>query len=295
MSGVETLIIKILPEFQFISSFFFFNFIIMVKRFLLLLVSIFFINSLFCQNQRQFDELKKFSNFGITFGGLVYRAPTVADHYGYYSLKPIPAMSYCFGVTYNLPIYNNWSIETGLLFANEKSLVGKVHVEEADIQGSWIDGSEFTIWEPMNIIPSIPLLVNYNINIFKKNYLNFQIGMKTFYLIPTSTIYNTANVDHQLNPNFLLSVRSHDNAFHGSFVYGIGYNIDCKHVLLKFKLNHSINFQNTYEGEYQFVNLIQHENSGGSYKLSGDYLSLTLTAHFKKIKYWKKNKSENGI
>jgi len=265
----------------------------MVKRFLLLLISIFIINSLYCQKSSEFNELKKFSNIGITFGGLYYRTPTIEDQYGYYSIHPVPALSYCFGITYNLPIYNNWSFESGLLFVNEASLSAKGYIERADLPVNWGDNFDFTINEPIGFTASIPLLVNYNLNIFKNNYLNFQLGMKTLIMFSSSNRFSIFFVNDDTNedfPVFSLHAASPDIFFYGSFVYGIGYSIDCNHILLKFKLNHSINFQNTFEGNYQFLNLKQNEDSGGSYKLSGDYLSLTLTAHLKKIKYWKKKK-----
>jgi len=248
--------------------------------------------SLLGQTNEGYPELKKYSNFGFTFGGALFAYPKIVPITGNYTLKPIPIPSYSFGISINIPIKFPWSIETGIFMMNEPSIFSKFNLPEYEFFET--EGSDFEYI--MKTYPmyttSLPLLLKYQFNINEKSFFNIQLGFKLMYLIPNAS-YNKVFVilsDNRMYPIFKMYADSPDEYFMGSVVYGLGYSYAFKYCLITTSLKHNINFQNTYYGHYLFTNLKNSSDSYGEYILSGDYFSLNFNFQFLSKKYRKEQK-----
>lgn len=267
----------------------------MLKIKYLVLAIILLIQSLFifAQSNIEYPELNKYSRIGISVGGILFNKARLSDQYGPYAIEPKPTLSYSFGITYNLPIHKKWSVETGLFFVHEPALRFDYTILEKDLPETWDSNIDEKFTDFIMYTPSLPLYLKYKIKINKNSYLNFQTGIKAMFLIPSaSSSYSVSIHDDSLTYKLMsINSESPEPFFYGSFVTGIGYSITTKYVLFQANINYISNFQSTFKGFYEFYNLRESPDSGGKYTLSGDHLSFTITAHFKKSK--KKLAKEN--
>src|SRR5690606_20407837 len=81
---------------------------------------------------------------------------------------------------------------------------------------------------------------------------------------------------------FELEIESVDNLYHGSFLFGAGITTTFNSFLIKTNLLYTLNFRDTYRGEYAFANLSVSGSSTGTYALSGNNVSLMFSITFKK-------------
>ncbi len=260
------------------------------KSFLLLLIITNF--HLFSQNDKINTELSKYSNFGFTFGGVLFDKAQIDFEQGTYPISSIPIPSFCFGFHYNLPIYGKWSIETGLLFVNEASLSIKYKFLEEDY--FYLEQNEEVIFNTCEwFTPSIPFSVKYKIKIGVKSYLDFKMGMKMMLLVPSGNgLTNVMSMDTGYCSNLRISVSSPYDCFViGSLISSIGYSLDLNKILLGFELSRTMNFHNTYSGGFRLYNLITNPDVYGYYNLSGNYWALNVNIHFLNKKYRKEHKS----
>jgi len=266
----------------------------MVKIKHLLLSIILLIQSIFifAQNNIEYLELEKYSRFGLSVGGVLFNKARLSDQFGPYAIEPKPTLSYSFGIIYNLPIHKKWSIETGLFFVHEPSLRFDYTILQKDLPETWDSNIDDKVNAFIMYTTSLPLYLKYSIKINNNSYLNFQAGMKAMLYFPSSSKF-VQSIQNDSLISTLLGVKtmSPDSYIHGSFVSGIGYSIATKYVLIQANINYTSNFQSTNKGFYSFINLRESPDSGGKYTLSGDHLSFTITAHFKKSK--KKLAKEN--
>ena len=247
--------------------------------------------SLLGQSNEGYSELKKYSNFGFTFGGSLFDKAKIEFEQGSYPVSSFATPSYNFGFYYNLPIYGKWSIQTGLYYAQEAGLSLNYKFLDEDITN--IVNNEQTKVSCKEYSFSIPLSVKYKVKIGSKSYLDFKLGMRMMLLLPSSiglTNYFLADTGYCVNLRAL--ALSPDEFFHGSIVSGIGYSIDLNKILLGIELNRTINFQNTFSGRFRFYNLLTNPDAYGYYNLSGDYWSLNVNIHFLSKKYRKEQKTQ---
>ncbi|MBP1672885.1 MAG: hypothetical protein H6Q25_700 [Bacteroidetes bacterium] len=264
-----------------------------MKRSAKILIFLFWIPfSLLSQTNEGYPELKKYSNFGFTFGGVLFDKAKIEFEEGSYPISSFAVPSYSFGFNYHLPIFGKWSIQTGLLFANEAALNIKYKFLDEDIQFLEYNEEVKSISYAL-ITPSIPLSVQYKSKIGNKSYLDLKLGMKMMLLLPSGAgLTNLMSTDTGYCPNFRIEVISPVDYFIvSSLITSIGYTIDLNKVLIGFELSRTINFQNTFSGRFRFYNLLINPDAYGYYNLSGNYWALNININFLKTKYWKKGKN----
>ena len=239
------------------------------------------------QTNEGYPELKKYSNFGFTFGGALFANPKIVPITGQYTLKPIPIPSYSFGISINIPIKFPWSIETGIFMMNEPSIFSKLFIPNEELVGMGTFDFEDKTKMYSLYSPSIPLLLKYQIKMSEKSIINLQSGLKVMYVIPNSSAEAATIIISDTSRYTLFSIYTEtpEQYLFGSFIYGIGYSYAFKYCLITASLNHTINFKNLNKGFYIISNLINSSNSKGEYKLSGDYFSLNFNFQFLTKKY----------
>jgi hypothetical protein len=254
-----------------------------------ILLTIVFISGAFAQQHNEYPDLKKYSRWGFVFGPVLYNKAKTSTHYGDYTIKNKPIWGFNAGFEYIFHPDKKWSFVTGFIVALEpiynfdyKFKDGDIfpQFDEEDLMDS---ATEYAI-----LTYSVPLLIRLNLKVNKKVYINFLSGIKLMFF-PHGTAEFTVSYTNANNTEsrevFGLRVESPDNAIQGSFIVGTGVSLAIRKMLLKTNLVYVMNFQNTFEGEYQFDNLLTSPPSRGDYKLSGNYVGLLFA-----INLLKKNK-----
>jgi len=132
---------------------------------------------------------------------------------------------------------------------------------------------------------SFPLWLEYNVHFRKKTNLILSTGLKAMFFPYGSADMVTRIFNEEHNESreiFGLKLNSQDFFFYGSYTAGFGVSHMTGWSLLKVNVIYVVNFQNTFEGEYQFANLLSSPDSRGYYKLSGNYIGLLFSVNLKK-------------
>jgi hypothetical protein len=260
-----------------------------VKRILFLLLLLCNSIQIFPQSTSTYSELSKYSNFGFTFGGVLFDKAKIEYEEGTYQISTIPIPSYSFGFYYDFPIYGKWSMQTGLIYVREAALGIKYKFFDEDIYYIQYNEEVKTLVSPL-FTKSIPLSVKYKTKIGNKSYLELKLGMKMMLLPPAYVgSSNFLQSDTGICRNFRIQIYSPNNVFiHGSILTSIGYKIDLKNILIGFEFSRTINFQETFSGRFIFYNLLTNPDAFGYYNLTGNYWAFNININFQKRKYWKK-------
>lgn len=248
--------------------------------------------AIFSQNCSDFPELERYHNFGISVGGRMYKKAEKIIQYGNYKSHPLNPITYSFGLDYEFFTSNKWSARTGLNFAT-------VPFENEDfifLNKDVYTGSERDLVLPdrsfSHLCFSIPLTIQYKLKLFNKNYLSLNAGGIVLYMPPSGSEYTIiALLNEDLSAEVYKSnLNSTGRYFHGGITTGCSYYLDLNKVLLEFKFTYVAMFQNLFEGEYQYGNLLVSPPTRGTFKISGDYLEFSVATHFLKKRFWSKKK-----
>lgn len=260
-----------------------------VKKILFLLLLLCNSIQTFPQSTSTYSELSKYSNFGFTFGGVLFDKAKIEFEEGTYQISTFPIPSYSFGFYFDFPIYRKWSMQTGLIYVREAALGVKYIFDDDDILNTQYNEEVKVIDSPF-FTRSIPLSVKFKTKIGKKSYLEMKLGMKMMFLPPASDgLTNIFQCDTGFCSNFRLLVFSPNNVFiHGSILSSIGYVIDLNKILIGFELSRTVNFQETFSGRFRFYNLLTNPDAYGYYDLTGNYWAFNININFQKAKQKKK-------
>jgi hypothetical protein len=131
----------------------------------------------------------------------------------------------------------------------------------------------------------MPLLLRLNLRVGENSFTNFMAGYKAMYMQKGGSDFGAIFSDFttlESREMFGLRLHTQDYSIYSSFVIGTGFSYAFKNALIKTNLIYVMNFQNTIEGEYQFGNLFTSPPTRGTYELSGNYVSLMVTASLNK-------------
>lgn len=264
----------------------------MLKRILISLTVGMFINAtlsspLLAKGTEELPQAKEYSPWAFVAGPSLYSRAAISPRYGDYTFTNKPIPSYCFGVMYTFHPEQKWSFSTGLLVNNESTLNLSLRIKKMDLFPSSVEDLVYGDLIHVTYSISTPLLLEYNTRLGNKTRLTISTGLKAMFFAPhlVDYIYEINNAEMtESREVFGLRISSQDCFFHGSYVAAIGPSCSTSWGLLKVNLMYVINFQNTFEGEYQFANLLSSPDSRGYYKLSGNYIGLLFSVNLKKRK-----------
>ncbi len=255
----------------------------MVGIFLTIIIT----SGVYAQADKEYYTLKKYRKWGLVAGPALYNRAEIYRQYGDYTFENKPMLGFNAGFEYDFYPDRKWSFITGLVIALEPVYNVHYHIKIEDIYSHFEEDliDSFTSYSMSSF--STPILIRLNIQMKEKVFISFLSGFKVKFFPPYEAllIYSISNEDNtESREIFGLNLHSHDNLFHGSFVIGSGISIAMKKVLLKTNFIYVMNFQNTFEGEYQFGNLLTSPPTRGDYELSGNYLGLVFTVSLAKRK-----------
>lgn len=252
-----------------------------------LLLSIAFLKMSFCQEQKVYSELFKYSKWSFAAGPVVYNKAELVQQYGNLTFKNKPMLGLNAGVLYDFYPERKWSFQTGLIVAKEPIYSIYYKISHNDLYenypGDLID--EYKSYALYSF--SFPLLLRFNLQTGKKTFASFLAGLKAMYFPHGESEYTYAISDEELSDYreiFGLKLESPENSIQGSFIIGTGFSYTLEKALLKANIIYVMNFQNTISGEYQFANLFTSPDTRGYYDLSGNYLGLLFSVSLKKGK-----------
>lgn len=260
------------------------------KIFLFLVIAFFNILQLYSQKCYDFPDLVKYQNISFFFGERIYQKAEKTIKYGNYASHPLNPNTYSFGLGFELFTSNKWSTKTGLNFA-------RVPLENEDItilQKDYFASQGQDIVNPFRefsaIFLSLPLILQYKHKLFNNHYISLNFGGTVLFMLPyesylTVTACVNENDVAEVYKSYLFSSGQY---FHGGFTTGSSYYIDLRKILLEFRFIYTSMFQNLFEGEFQYGNLLVSAPTRGSYKISGDYLEFSMAIHFLKFKKYRK-------
>lgn len=263
---------------------------------IIIVVMLFFSTALNAQIIK-FEELGKYSRFGILVGGALYEKAKIKPEFGDITFKNIPIPSYIFGFEYDFYPKNNWSIITAFNWALEPAFNLEAPCFTKDSLSSHMEKERSIYYfEDTFFSFSIPIFLAFREKMSNQRFLEFRMGIKLMYF--SHGHYGTVDIDELSSDDkystFLLSTRNTNTLanIYGSFIFGAGVNILTNWSLIKINMFCNINFQNPIEGEYLFYNLPISKRNSGKYYLSGDYLGLNVVFHLNRDIF--KHKSKKG-
>ena len=242
-------------------------------------------SNLRADDPREFHQLEKYRKWAFVAGPSLYNRAAISPRYGDYTFTNKPIPSYCFGVMYTFHPEQKWSFSTGLLVNNEPVYRISIKIKKSDLYPHYREDYESEEWMYAIYTFSFPLWLEYNVHLRKKTNLILSTGLKAMFFPYGSADMVTRIFNEEHNESreiFGLKLNSQDFFFYGSYTAGFGVSHMTGWSLLKVNVIYVVNFQNTFEGEYQFANLLSSPDSRGYYKLSGNYIGLLFSVNLKK-------------
>lgn len=245
----------------------------------------------------QFEELGKYSRFGILIGGSLYDNATIKSEYGPLTFKNKLIPSYNLGFEYDFSPERKWSIITGFNCSFEPLYNLKVPFYTNDFDESKTDPDFIEDYAYSLFSFSTPILLAHREKFSNYSFLEFRVGFRLMYYSDGDIIYGYGYDDNNNHIEvFELRLRNTNTTnIYGSFVFGAGVNLLTKWFLMKINILCNLNFKNPIEGEYLFDNLPISERTYGKYYLSGNYLGLNVVFHFNRDIFKRKLKKSYTV
>lgn len=224
---------------------------------------------------------------GLMVGPMLYDKAFNLSQYGEYTFenKPIPGLT--FGLEYDFYPHKKWSLISGLYVNSEAVYNINYRILKKDLYPDWpedlVDKTKAYAIKTF----SFPLLLQLSLQTSEKSFINFRTGLKLMYFPSGWAEFYLSISDSALSDSreiFGLRLESPDFPLFGSYVIGTGVSYAMEKILLKMNVIYVMNFQKTITGEYQFANLMSSPPTRGYYELTGNYLALQFSIHFKKPK-----------
>jgi len=241
----------------------------------------------FAQNNKYYPELSKYSHWSVIAGPALYNKAKLYPEYGDYTFDNRPIWSFNAGFEYDFIPDGKWSFTTGIIVGYEPVYSIEYRIKSEDIYLEYLedDVDEAKMYAMPSF--SFPLLARLNIQVNKIMFAFFTTGLRALYFPPGEASFSLTFSNSDQNESrevFGMRMVSPDNAFQGSFEIGTGLIFPINKVLLKSRIIYVMNFQNIMEGEYLFDNMFVSPRSYGQYELSGNYLTVLVSASLMKSK-----------
>ena len=244
-----------------------------------ILLTIVTLNKSLAQKPNDFESLAKFRKWTFVAGPRLYFKARTEAYYGDYTFKNRIMPGYQFGVEYEFKPAHKWSIVTGLIITNEPVYSIKYRILQKDLCSHYTEDiiGKFNCSAIYTF--SFPILYRLNLPITDRSLITLASGFRLMYFPEGSAYFGQEIHDDSMTKTieiFGLNLHSQNYSLYESFVLTTGFTFIGKKYLFKPSISTVINFQPTIIGEYQFGNLLSSPPARGSYKLSGNYVSLNL-------------------
>jgi len=245
-----------------------------------IIVSSFSVNA---QNEElgDFDYFAKYSDWGFSAARISYVRPFTSRN-DIADINITTSKGAQINVKYFYHKESEWSFNTGIILTLLQPSKLSFTLKNQDVfeesqrffQGK-IKG-KFYIQFPIN--------AEIKKRLWDNVYFNFNAGATLFFIdVPTKSVNYTV-FDTSVNENkevFSLDYNN-GNTAHLTALFSAGVYIMFRDFMVQADIVFDKTFENFWDGDYQFKNLLQSQPASGIYSLKGDYFGFSLTVYFKR-------------
>lgn len=181
------------------------------------------------------------------------------------------------GLEYNIFLDDKWhtniALKTQWFGDKETEFIGK---NETTLPVDFLEVS----WTNPDFTLSLPISMVYTYQLSPKVSINAGAGLGLTYYRYTDIVTSGIELDFLLIRESNYS--SHKNPFYISGHLEAGLGFELAKTLIQTKAIYSKSFKSYRTGTYQFTNLQESPDFGGTIDQSGDYLGFSLSIHFRK-------------
>ncbi|NEN23825.1 hypothetical protein G3O08_09960 [Cryomorpha ignava] len=250
---------------------------------LIILIGIASSFSSLAQESDLFEKLGDYRKFSLMIGPTLYHSAESRITSGTMAPENLPIWGISGGFEVDIRPERQWSFVTGMIFAKEPSYHIRLNIKQEDIPSRT---SDLIDKARDSYVPtlSLPLLITYKLPLSESQFLEFRTGGKVKIFPSADILYSLTYQDDMSGTRelFRLTMENTEKFYFGSFLFGAGITTLFNSFLIKTNLLYTLNFQDTYRGEYAFANLSVSGSSTGTYALSGNNVSLMFSIAFKK-------------
>ncbi|NEN24707.1 hypothetical protein G3O08_14465 [Cryomorpha ignava] len=239
--------------------------------------------SLIAQKLDVFENLQDYRKFSLMVGTSLYHSADSRITSGTMAPENLMNWGVSGGFEYDFRPERRLSFVLGLTLTKEPTSRFRLDIKKEEIPGVTSDYSS-TIREAFSPSFSVPFYITYKFPLNKNQFLEFQTGGKVKWLPPGGSVY-IVSISEDITDAvevFTLKTETADKFYYGSYLFGAGITTLFSGFLIKTNFLYTLNFQDTYGGQYEFKNLSVSGSSTGTYALSGNNLSLMVSIAFRK-------------
>lgn len=249
---------------------------------------IFSVSSLFSQDteleNNPFEVFKDYKRIGFNVSPRLYLKAKVNRTFGAIDYKQKNGFGGSFGLDYVIRPAHRWSFRTGAHF--NKLVVNKstFFIAENDLP---VDFSiKENLYSTSFLVFSIPAEVEYKHPLKQDLFLSLRGGLNFMFQEEGSygISFSAPSNENQELTFFEFEAFSKEKKINPNLKFSPGVYFIHNKFMLQTSLIYQKNVSNVLEGNYRFFNLEQSEDSGGTYKMSGDYIGLEFVLFLKKTR-----------
>ena len=235
------------------------------------------------QHENNLSSFNNYGKWGYSITPLLYNKASITRNFGNAILHNRSTPSFQIGVIRHFYRDKSWSFNTGVNLTLLPLYNLFFTLKNEDVFDDF--GGEEFFKDYAYLYFSIPLNLEFKKQLSKTVYYNVSLGINIYYLTDSRqelifTLHNQNNTEAR--EVFALFQETQNNKIQASAVISTGFYFMFNRFMLQTNIVYNKNFQNLWEGEYQFGNLLVSEPTRGNYTISGDFIGLSTTVYFKK-------------
>lgn len=241
----------------------------------------------FFKNPEQYPAFKNYKHWGIYYANVFNKKATTTRDYGEYVMDNKVPFSFNFGFEKMLYPERRFAFKTGFLIDMAPVAESTVTFKPEDIYpefGGYTDEIKY-----YRFLITIPLLVEVKKQMSEHIYFNLETGLHLT-IQPSGSfdfhILLVSEEKQEAREVFAVYADNPDKKWiYPNLIISPGLYFAESWGLVQANIIYQNTLINYYTGEYQFGNLIKSPPTRGNYKLSGDYIGVSLSFHFNKTAY----------
>ncbi len=254
---------------------------------------IFFLNFTIYSQNSNFKIFENYRDYGFGVSFAQFKKASITINQGNYILNNYADTNFNYSIKKYFKKENEWSYFTGLSYNKTPAFNFDFTFKEEDIQG--VDDPYIGFFGPKEVYKyfSTMIGVENKLQLTKNIFFNANLSLNLSYIQngSESLILSISDESEEIIRDvevFGVLVDTQDNEIQGSAKISAGVYIPLKFFMLQANICYNKNFQNIFKGVYVFDNLLVSERTKGDYKVSGNYLGISISVFFKRSEKNKK-------
>lgn len=237
------------------------------------------------QSPEEFPYFKDYNKLGFNISPVLYSHAKTTREYGDYTLNNYKTFNFNFGFDYLIHPERKWAFKTGLHLDIVPMYNYSYDIKEGDIyEGSPATTSSGKSQYKLNF--TIPALVQFKKQMAYNLYFSLETGFHVSIMqeggFEVSEMYlNPAETEARII--YAMRAETHNpTSIYPNAVISPGFYLMLYGILIQGSVIYQRPVVPFFKGEYIFGNFVQSSSAKGDYKLSGEYLGLSFSAHLRK-------------